>query len=91
MLNHGNLYGVVTEDRGAPLPGVTISLTASDGMLQLQVTNARGEFRFLELAPGTYTANVEMEDFTSVEFPDIVIATGRNLEIFIKMTSVEQA
>jgi len=91
MQNHGNLYGVVTAERGLPLPGVTISLVAPDGSDQVQISNAQGQFRFLDLVPGSYTAFAEEEGFAKVEFPDIVIIEGRNLEIFIKMRPAEQA
>src|SRR6185503_6092809 len=51
QLQTGNLYGTVKDQQGAPLPGVTATLTGQ-GAPQVQVSNAQGQFRFLNLAPG---------------------------------------
>ena len=53
QLQTGNLYGTVTDDKGAALPGVTVTLSGQ-GAPQVQVTNAQGQFRFLGLPPGNY-------------------------------------
>lgn len=51
----GNIFGVVTDDSGAALPGVTV--TISGPTLQgtrSAVTNERGEYNFQLLSPGNY-------------------------------------
>jgi hypothetical protein len=50
----GNLNGVVVSDQGAPLAGVTVSLSAASGTLT-QVTDAQGAFHFLSVVTDTYT------------------------------------
>jgi len=42
QLQTGNLYGTVTDDKGAALPGVTVTLSGQ-GAPQVQVTNAQGQ------------------------------------------------
>ena len=51
QLQSGNLYGKVSDQTGAALPGVTVTLDTGEAP-QVQVTNAQGEFRFLSLRPG---------------------------------------
>ncbi|MBV8200810.1 MAG: carboxypeptidase regulatory-like domain-containing protein, partial [Acidobacteria bacterium] len=45
QLESGNLYGKVSDQTGAALPGVTVTLDTGEAP-QVQVTNAQGEFRF---------------------------------------------
>src|SRR3954452_6350431 len=77
QLQTGNVYGTVTDDKGAALPGVTVTLSGN-GAPQLQVTNAQGQFHFLGLSPGAYDAKAELEGFSSVDYPNIVVNVGRN-------------
>lgn len=80
----GNLFGTVVDEQGQPLPGVTITLT-NGGPPRIQVTNAQGRFRFLELSPGNYTLKAELEGFATVERSNIEILIGRTIEIEITM------
>jgi hypothetical protein len=85
QLQTGNLYGTVTDDKGAALPGVTVTL-AGQGAPQVQVTNAQGQFRFLSLSPGTYDLKSELEGFSTIDYPNIVINVGRNTTIEVKLS-----
>ncbi|HET9208939.1 MAG TPA: carboxypeptidase regulatory-like domain-containing protein [Thermoanaerobaculia bacterium] len=85
QLQTGNLYGTVTDDKGAALPGVTVTLTGQ-GAPQVQVTNAQGQFRFLSLSPGTYDLKSELEGFSTIDYPNIVINVGRNTTIEVKLS-----
>ncbi|HVR12082.1 MAG TPA: carboxypeptidase-like regulatory domain-containing protein, partial [Thermoanaerobaculia bacterium] len=80
QLQSGNLYGKVSDQTGAALPGVTVTLDTGEAP-QVQVTNAQGEFRFLSLAPATYKIKAELQGFSPVEYPHIVINVGRNTNI----------
>ncbi|HVT16456.1 MAG TPA: TonB-dependent receptor [Thermoanaerobaculia bacterium] len=84
QLQTGNLYGKVLDQTGAALPGVTVTLDTGEAK-QVQVTNAQGEFRFLGLAPSTYKLRAELEGFSSVEYPGIVINVGRNTQIEVTL------
>jgi hypothetical protein len=50
----GNIYGKVQAKDGSVLPGVTVVLTGV-GAPQTAVTDAQGNYRFLNLSPGTYS------------------------------------
>ncbi|MEO8432210.1 MAG: carboxypeptidase-like regulatory domain-containing protein, partial [Acidobacteriota bacterium] len=61
----GNVYGNVTDEQGGRLPGVSVTLSGV-GAPNTQVTDARGEYRFLNLSPGTYTLTYDLQGFTKV-------------------------
>jgi hypothetical protein len=78
----GNIIGVVHDESGAVLPGVTATLTSPvlPGGPVTTVTNARGEYRFDRLAPGTYTLKVSITGFSTYEETDLRVAVGGNTE-----------
>ncbi|HEX4954909.1 MAG TPA: TonB-dependent receptor [Thermoanaerobaculia bacterium] len=80
QVQSGNLYGKVMTETGEPLPGATITLSGL-GATQTQNSNDLGEFRFLGLAPGVWTVNVELAGFATVENPNVTITTGRNTSL----------
>jgi hypothetical protein len=84
QLQTGNLYGKVLDQTGAALPGVTVTLDTGEAK-QVQVTSSQGEFRFLGLAPATYKLRADLEGFSSVDYPGIVINVGRNTQIEVTM------
>jgi carboxypeptidase family protein len=86
QLQTGNLYGAVKDNQGAALPGVTVTLSGG-GAPQLQVTNAQGQFRFLSLAPGSYSLKAELEGFSPLDYPNISINVGRNTTIEMTMNA----
>lgn len=58
-----DLTGTVTDENGAALGGVTVTLTGSKS--STTVTDSQGGFRFLDLATGgIYTVTVEKEHYT---------------------------
>jgi hypothetical protein len=85
QLQTGNLYGTVTDDKGASLPGVTVTLSGQSAP-QVQVTNAQGQFRFLGLPPGNADLKAELEGFSTIDYPNIVINIGRNTSIEVKLS-----
>src|SRR6266480_7383014 len=59
----GNLYGKCVAEDGSVLPGVTVTLTGG-GAPQTFITDSRGEFRFLNLAPSDqYQVKLELPGF----------------------------
>ncbi|MBL8114109.1 MAG: carboxypeptidase regulatory-like domain-containing protein, partial [Acidobacteria bacterium] len=88
----GNLFGKVTDDGGQPLPGVSVSLTGV-GAPQNAVTNASGEYRFVNVSPGTYTVRHELSGFSAVTRPNVVVTVGKNtdLPISMRLSNVEAA
>lgn len=86
QLQTGDLYGVVLDAQGSPLPGVTVTVTGV-GAPQIQATGDDGRFRFLNLYPGTYALKAELEGFSIVEYPDVVINVGSNTNIEVTLSA----
>ncbi len=79
--------GRVLDDRGAPLPGVTVTLKRSGGgSVGVKVTNAQGLFLFDGLASGSYTVHAELEGFSPVEFPNIALEAGRTSTVELRLS-----
>ena len=69
------LYGRVIDQGGAALPGASVTVIASDqAPARVQVTNERGEFAFPDLAAGVYELKAELQGFTAVQVPGILVA-----------------
>jgi hypothetical protein len=86
QLQTGNLYGKVSDQQGAALPGVTVTLDTGAAQ-EVQVTSAQGEFRFLSLPPAGMKLKAELQGFSTVEYPNISIAVGHNTTVEITMNS----
>jgi hypothetical protein len=86
QLQTGNLYGKVSDQQGAALPGVTVTLDTGAAQ-EVQVTNAQGEFRFLSLPPATMKLKAELQGFSTVEYPNVSIAVGHNTTVEVTMNS----
>ena len=78
----GRINGTVTDDTGAVLPGVTVTVT-SPALIQpqVQVTSAEGAFRFLALPPGVYALNFELTGFQSVNREGIRVVINQTLTV----------
>jgi hypothetical protein len=77
----GNVYGTVTDESGALLPGATVTLTGvSVGGSRSTTSGAQGEFRFLNLDPGTYRLSVALQNFGTTT-RDIIVNTGTNVDL----------
>jgi len=60
----GTLRGFVTDDTGAPLPGMTIEIESANLMTpRSTLTDARGFYRFLYLPTGRYIICAKLEGF----------------------------
>jgi len=73
----GVIRGVVTDNGGEPIPGMTITAT-SPAMLGIvsDVTNSQGSFRLTSLPPGTYTLTAEMSGFKTLKREGITVQVG---------------
>ena len=78
----GALIGTVKDAQGGVLSGavVRISSPALMGGPQTLKTDANGELRFPALSPGLYVLEIEMQGFTPLKVPDILIGAGATIE-----------
>jgi hypothetical protein len=86
----GNIYGTVTDQQGAVLPGVNVTLSGDFGT-RSTVTTASGEFRFLSLDNGNYKVTVALSGFAKMT-RDVRVTTGENLNLpfAMKVAAVEE-
>ena len=82
----GTLQGRVTDQQGAPVPGVTVTVTNIEtGENKVYVTDANGQWVALDLNPGRYNVAFELAGFARVERPDISVMLGRGFELNAQM------
>ncbi len=72
------IAGVVKDSSGAVLPGVSVE--ASSPVLiekaRTVVTDDRGQYKIVDLRPGTYTVTFSLSGFNSLKRDDIVLTTN---------------
>ena len=74
----GTVEGKVVDQQGAVLPGVNVTLTGPRGS-QTTVTDADGTFRFVGVAPATYTLKAELTGFLAESQPDVIVSLGKTV------------
>ena len=77
-VSSGTIHGVVRDQSGGVLPGVTATL--SSPVLQVrelvQVTDAEGAYRFVDLPAGTYMLKFELTGFSTLIREDLRLTIG---------------
>jgi hypothetical protein len=78
----GEISGVVTDPSGAPVPGVTITLTnvGTNAVREVQ-SNAAGVYVIPAILPGVYTLRAQLSGFRVIERKDIEIQVGSSNRI----------
>jgi len=85
-LQTGTVRGTVTDDTGAPLPGVNITATSPSLIgSSTDISDGKGLYRLPALPPGTYTITFELQGFKTVLRKDFVVRVGRTVRVSITM------
>ena len=74
----GAVAGVVTDASGAVIPGVTVE-AASPALIEKVrsvVTDDQGQYKIVDLRPGTYTVSFSLSGFAAVKREGLVLTTG---------------
>jgi hypothetical protein len=80
----GNIYGKVQAKDGSVLPGVTVTLTGI-GAAQTAYTDAQGNYRFLNLSPGTYTIKAELAGYGTATRSGVGVRLGSNSDVTLTL------
>jgi len=76
----GSISGVIRDEQGGVLPGVTMTLTGKTGA-KIVVTEADGTYRFPAVDPGVYAVTADLSGFKARKQEGISISIGQKLNI----------
>ncbi len=85
QIGSGSLHGRVVDSGGAAVSGARVTIAGPLGD-QSQTTDIGGRFRFLSLAPGSYSVKVEREGITPTGHPSVTVRLGRSTVIQLTAT-----
>jgi hypothetical protein len=78
----GDVFGKVTDQSGAVMPGVTVTLTAPSLLQPLvAVTSETGTYQFPRLEVGTYGVKFELTGFKTVVSEGIQVTVGFSAQV----------
>jgi hypothetical protein len=78
----GEIVGRVTDEQGAILPGVTVTLSGPAVMgVQISTTNDRGQYRFPGVGSGTYELRFELSGFSPLVRDGIVVPVRQTVTV----------
>src|SRR6202163_4056381 len=87
QLQSGNIYGTVKAKDGSVLPGVTVTLTGV-GAPQTFITDASGNFRFINLSPGSYSVKAELAGMGTAVRNNLRVSVGQNNDVELVISPV---
>jgi len=79
--------GIVTDEQGGVLPGVTVTVrNVETGTVRTVVTEGDGQYRAPALLPGRYDITAELAGFTTVSATGITLATNQEVRQNLRLT-----
>ena len=82
----GNIIGTVSDETGAVLPGVEISVRNQDtGISRSVVSNDEGSYRAQSLAVGPYEVRAELAGFQTVIRTGIGLTVGQQAVVHLEL------
>jgi hypothetical protein len=81
-LDDVTISGRVLDQNGASIAGARVSVVlAATSFARSVVADAEGRYRFVELAPGTYTVRAASDNFATEERAGVETLAGRNVQL----------
>ena len=80
QISTGGIYGKVTDEQSAVLPGATVTLTGANTGARSTTSGPGGEFRFIGLDPGTYTVAVALPGFATTQ-RTVIVSAGVSVDV----------
>src|SRR5215207_9866454 len=82
----GQINGVVSDNSGGVIPGVTVfAVESGTGISRDTVTGANGRYSFLSLRPTTYEIRAELAGVRTVRQTAVVLQANQNLTLNITL------
>ena len=83
---NGSIRGVVRDEQGAVLPGVTLTATSPTVAGRfVAVSDTAGAYRLIDMPPGEYLVKAELSGFAKVDRSGVAVRAGLNLALDIVM------
>ena len=90
----GSIAGVVRDSSGAVLPGVTVeaSSPALIEKVRSAVTDGTGQYKIIDLRPGTYSVSFSLAGFSTVLREDVVLTASftANVNADLRVGALEE-
>jgi outer membrane receptor protein involved in Fe transport len=88
----GTVEGLVKDEQGGALPGVSVTLTGKRGS-QSTVTENDGSYRFGGVDPGTYTVTAAISGFRTKRQENVIVSIGRptTINVTLAVAGVQEA
>lgn len=77
-VSSGTIHGVIKDESGGVLPGVTATLISPQLQVRelVQITDTEGQYRFVDLPAGTYTLKFELTGFSTLIRDNLRLTVG---------------
>ena len=86
QITYGSLVGNVRDASGAPMPGVSITVTNErTGEQVKQLTNSVGAYAFTTLFPGEYSIHAEISGFRPVDIRGVTLQVNQTARYDLTM------
>lgn len=83
---YGSIVGTVTDPSGAPMPGVSVTLTnTGTGEHRSMTTLDSGDYQFVNLVPGAYKIEIENSGFKRYTRDGINVEVDRAVRVDVPM------
>ena len=86
----GNIEGTITDQAGAVVPNVTVTVVnkgSGSGLTRTATTNGDGFFRALLLPPGKYTVSTAaVSGFKATKYDNVNVTVGNTVAVDIALT-----
>src|SRR6185312_8583816 len=79
----GRIDATVADSTGAVLPGVTVDIAGPQAASN--VSDAKGEVHFLNLAPGIYTVSAKLAGFSDYVNKNVPVTIGNSVALKVSM------
>ena len=86
MASTGTMIGTVTDPSGAVVPAAKIDLKdLTTGNVRTSLSNGSGQYSFVGVQPGTYSASATHAGFRAMSVPRVVVEVGKSYNINLSL------
>jgi hypothetical protein len=86
-----SLSGVVADSVGTAIPGASVSVTNSAGLSKAVAADATGNYKILNLPPGTYDVAATAAKFKGASIPGVSLGSGAKVPLDLTLDAEQGA